>query len=133
MPTTATIDLALVTLPAAGRSLNVLPVLDDEFVAIGRGDLAPPKARVGPADLAALPLVLLGYGIVPRMSMAGRGAHPDLKTSRLNPGMHRTLAIVIRRDKPVSKALRVVLDAILAAGKKGSPVTPAKSSKTAKR
>ncbi|MDQ0571782.1 DNA-binding transcriptional LysR family regulator [Variovorax paradoxus] len=133
LPTTATIDLALVTLPAAGRSLNVLPVLDDEFVAIGRGDLAPPKARVGPADLAALPLVLLGYGIVPRMSMAGRGAHPDLKTSRLNPGMHRTLAIVIRRDKPVSKALRVVLDAILAAGKKGSPVTPAKSSKTAKR
>lgn len=170
------IDLALVTLPAAGRSLSVLPVLDDEFVAIGRGDLAPLKARVGPADLAALPLVLfepaantrklvdrwfaaeglqpqpvmelgsveamkemvaagLGYGIVPRMAMAGRGAHPGLKTSRLNPGMHRTLAIVIRRDKPVSKALRVVLDAILAAGKTGSSavtpaVTPVKRPKT---
>ncbi|WP_309950055.1 MULTISPECIES: LysR family transcriptional regulator [Variovorax] len=168
------IDLALVTLPAAGRSLSVMPVLDDEFVAIGRSDLAPLKARVGPGDLAALPLVLfepaantrklvdrwfaaeglqpqpvmelgsveamkemvaagLGYGIVPRMSMAGRGAHPDLKTSRLEPGMHRTLAIVIRRDKPVSKALRVVLDAILAAGKKGSLVTPAKKSKTQKK
>ncbi|RST54888.1 LysR family transcriptional regulator [Variovorax sp. DXTD-1] len=170
------IDLALVTLPAAGRSLSVLPVLDDEFVAIGRGDLAPLKACVGPADLAALPLVLfepaantrklvdrwfaaeglqpqpvmelgsveamkemvaagLGYGIVPRMSMAGRGAHPGLKTSRLSPGMHRTLAVVIRRDKPVSKALRVVLDAILAAGKKGSSavtpaVTPVKRPKT---
>jgi hypothetical protein len=38
---------------------------------------------------------------------------------------------VIRRDKPVSKALRVVLDAILAAGKKGSSaVIPAKRSKT---
>jgi len=173
------IDLALVTLPAGGRSLSVLPVLDDEFVAIGRGDLAPLKARVGPADLAALPLVLfepaantrklvdrwfaaeglqpqpvmelgsveamkemvaagLGYGIVPRMSMAGRGAHPDLKISRLNPGMHRTLALVIRRDKPVNKALRVVLDAILAAGKKESPaataaVTPAKRSNAPKR
>ena len=166
------IDLALVTLPAAGRSLSVMPVLDDEFVAIGRSDLAPLKARVEPGDLAALPLVLfepaantrklvdrwfaaeglqpqpvmelgsveamkemvaagLGYGIVPRMSMAGRGAHPGLKTSRLEPGMHRTLAIVIRRDKPVSKALRVVLDAILAAGKKGSSaVIPAKRSKT---
>jgi DNA-binding transcriptional LysR family regulator len=151
------IDLALVTLPAAGRSLSVLPVLDDEFVAIGRGDLAPLKARVGPADLAALPLVLfepaantrklvdrwfaaeglqpqpvmelgsveamkemvaagLGYGIVPRMAMTGRGAHPGLKISRLAPRMHRTLAVVIRRDKPVNKALRVVLDAILAAG-----------------
>jgi hypothetical protein len=31
--------------------------------------------------------------------------------------MHRTLAVVIRRDKPVSKALRSVLDAIVAAGK----------------
>ncbi|KQU84782.1 LysR family transcriptional regulator [Variovorax sp. Root318D1] len=154
------IDLALVTLPAAGRSLSVVPVLDDEFVAIGRSDLAPLKARVAPAELAALPLVLfepaantrklvdrwfaadglqpqpvmelgsveamkemvaagLGYGIVPRMAMAGRGAHPGLKVSQLSPRMHRTLAVVIRRDKPVNKALRVVLDAIVAAGKKG--------------
>ena len=153
------IDLALVTLPAAGRSLSVMPVLDDEFVAIGRGDLAPLKARVGPADLAALPLVLfepaantrklvdrwfaaeglqpqpvmelgsveamkemvaagLGYGLVPGMSMAGRGAHPALKASRLAPRMHRTLAVVIRRDKPLNKALRTVLEAIVAAGKK---------------
>ena len=52
------IDLALVTLPAAGRALSVTRVLDDEFVAIGRSDLAPLKARVTPADLAALPLVL---------------------------------------------------------------------------
>jgi DNA-binding transcriptional LysR family regulator len=153
------LDLALVTLPAAGRSLTVMPVLDDEFVAIGRADLAPLKARVAPADLGALPLVLfepaantrklvdrwfaagglqpqpvmelgsveamkemvaagLGYAIVPGMSMVGRGAHPELKTSRLNPRMHRTLAVVIRRDKPVNKALRVVLDAIVAAGTK---------------
>ena len=68
----------------------------------------------------------LGYGIVPRMAMTGRGAHPDLKISRLAPRMHRTLAIVIRRDKPVNKALRVVLDAIAAAGKKAAPVTRAR-------
>jgi DNA-binding transcriptional LysR family regulator len=154
------LDLALVTLPAAGRALAAMPVLEDEFVAIGRLDVAPLKARVAPADLGALPLVLfepaantrklvdrwfsaeglqpqpvmelgsveamkemvaagLGYAIVPGMSMAGRGAHPELKTSRLNPRMHRTLAVVLRRDKPVSKALRVVLDAIVAAGKPG--------------
>jgi hypothetical protein len=35
--------------------------------------------------------------------------------------MHRTLAVVIRRDKPVNKAPRVVLDAILAAGKEAGP------------
>jgi len=154
------LDLALVTLPVAGRSLAVMPVLDDEFVAIGRADFAPLKARVAPGDLGALPLVLfepaantrklvdrwfaaqglhpqpvmelgsveamkemvaagLGHAIVPGMSMAGRGAHPELKTSRLNPRMHRTLAVVMRRDKPVSKALRAVLDAIVAAAKPG--------------
>jgi DNA-binding transcriptional LysR family regulator len=154
------LDLALVTLPAAGRALAAMPVLEDEFVAIGRADVEPLKARVAPADLGALPLVLfepaantrklvdrwfaadglqpqpvmelgsveamkemvaagLGYAIVPGMSMTGRGAHPDLKTSRLNPRMHRTLAVVLRRDKPVSKALRVVLDAVVAAGKPG--------------
>jgi len=154
------LDLALVTLPAAGRSLAAMPVLQDEFVAIGRASVEPLKARVTPADLGALPLVLfepaantrklvdrwfaagglqpqpvmelgsveamkemvaagLGYAIVPGMSMTGRGAHPELKTSRLNPRMHRTLAVVVRRDKPVNKALRVVLDAIVAAGKTG--------------
>ncbi len=154
------LDLALVTLPAAGRSLAAMPVLQDEFVAIGRASVEPLKARVSPADLGALPLVLfepaantrklvdrwfaagglqpqpvmelgsveamkemvaagLGYAIVPGMSMAGRGTHPELKTSRLNPRMQRTLAVVVRRDKPVNKALRVVLDAIVAAGKPG--------------
>lgn len=157
------LDLALVTLPAAGRSLSAMPVLDDEFVAIGPVNAAggaPLKAKLTPAELGALPLVLfepaantrklvdrwfaagavhpqpvmelgsveamkemvaagLGYGIVPGMSMVGRGAHPGLNIHRLNPRMHRTLAIVVRRDKPVNKALRVVLDAILAAGKRG--------------
>jgi DNA-binding transcriptional LysR family regulator len=153
------IDLALVALPAAGRSLSVMPMLDDAFVAIGRSDLAPLKARVGPADLAGLPLVLfepaantrklvdhwfaaegfqprpvmelgsveamkemvaagLGYGIVPHMAMTGRGAHPELKTSRLAPRMHRTLALVVRRDKPLGKGLRAVVDAIVAAGRR---------------
>ena len=60
----------------------------------------------------------LGYGLVPGMSMAGRGAHPALKASRLAPRMHRTLAVVIRRDKPLNKALRTVLEAIVAAGRK---------------
>jgi DNA-binding transcriptional LysR family regulator len=167
------LDLALVTLPAAGRSLAAMPVLEDEFVAIGpvsgpvNGPMSGPvgsargaslKAKLTPAELGALPLVLfepaantrklvdrwfaaqglqpqpvmelgsveamkemvaagLGCAIVPGMAMAGRGAHPGLKTSRLDPPLHRTLAVVVRRDKPVNKALRAVLDAVLAAGK----------------
>ena len=153
-----TIDLALVTLPAGGRSLAITPVLEDEFVAIAGRDQAPLKARVAPADLEGLPLVLfepaahtrrlvdrwfeaagltprpvmelgsveaikemvaagLGYGIVPGMSMTGRGAHPGLRTSRLQPRMRRTLALVMRRDKPVSRGMRLVVEAIVKAGK----------------
>jgi DNA-binding transcriptional LysR family regulator len=152
------LDLALITLPAAGRALAAMPVLEDAFVAIAPVEGMRLKARVSPGDLAALPLVLfepaantrklvdrwfaaqglqpqpvmelgsveamkemvaagLGCAIVPGMAMAGRGAHPGLKTCRLNPPLHRTLAVVVRRDKPVNKALRAVLDAVLAAGK----------------
>jgi len=153
-----TIDLALVTLPVSGRALAVTPVMEDEFVAIGRKNQAPLKARVAPADLQGLPLVLfeptantrrlidrwfasagltprpvmelgsveaikemvaagLGYGIVPGMSVTGRAAHSELKVSRLQPRMGRTLALVMRRDKPVSRGMRLVFDAVVMAGK----------------
>ena len=56
-----TLDLGLVTLPAAGRALDVTPVLDDAFVAI-----APPgtglPARVSAATLARYPVLLYEPG-----------------------------------------------------------------------
>jgi DNA-binding transcriptional LysR family regulator len=55
------IDLALVTLPAAGRALVLTPVLDDEFVAVApRGSALP--ARVSAAALAQQPLLLFEPG-----------------------------------------------------------------------
>lgn len=60
------LDLALVTLPpqkrdgaarSLGRSLEVTPLLDDGFVAIG-SKAHPLPASVTPASLAALPLVI---------------------------------------------------------------------------
>jgi DNA-binding transcriptional LysR family regulator len=55
------IDLALVTLPAAGRALVLTPVLDDEFVAVApRGTELP--ARVTAAALARRPLLLFEPG-----------------------------------------------------------------------
>ncbi|MCB9947779.1 MAG: LysR family transcriptional regulator [Rhodospirillaceae bacterium] len=56
------IDLGLVTLPAAGRMLDVTPVLDDEFVAIAAADDDRLPARVTPAALAALPVLLYEPG-----------------------------------------------------------------------
>jgi len=56
-----TVDVGLVTLPAPGRMFDVLPVYDDEQVAIFPADGAPP-ARATAAALAELPLVLYEAG-----------------------------------------------------------------------
>ncbi|HYG84758.1 MAG TPA: LysR family transcriptional regulator [Azospirillum sp.] len=55
------IDIALVTMPAAGRMLEVTPVLDDEFVAIAPRDMALP-ARLTAACVSKLPLLLFEPG-----------------------------------------------------------------------
>ena len=55
------LDLALVTLPAGGRSLSVSPLLQDEFVAIFSDELAE-VPRLTPESLASLPLVVFEAG-----------------------------------------------------------------------
>jgi DNA-binding transcriptional LysR family regulator len=55
------LDLALVTLPAGGRSLSVSPLLQDEFVAIFSDELAE-EPRLTPESLASLPLVVFEAG-----------------------------------------------------------------------
>jgi DNA-binding transcriptional LysR family regulator len=147
------LDLALVTLPASGRSLSVTPLLDDEFVAIFSAEHPPLLPLVTADSLLDLPLVVfeagsstrllidewylqaglrikpvmelgsieaikemvaagLGYSIVPRMSVASNHHRRGLQVRPLTPPLSRTLGIVLRQDKPVSKALRQVLDAL---------------------
>ncbi|WP_249677221.1 LysR family transcriptional regulator [Pseudomonas abieticivorans] len=59
------LDLALVTLPAAGRSLQVEALLEDEFVAIFPLDSSAPTAT--PQALATLPLVVFEAGSSTRL------------------------------------------------------------------
>ncbi|KWS77538.1 LysR family transcriptional regulator [Pseudomonas amygdali] len=54
----------------------------------------------------------LGYSIVPRMAVAAVHHRRGLQVLQLVPGLSRTLGIALRQDKPVSKALRQVLDAL---------------------
>jgi len=145
-----TLDMALVTLPVRSRSLAVIEVADDEFIAIGpRG--ARLAQRLTPAALAKRPLVLfepaantralidewfaqagavpapvmelgsveaikgmvgagLGFSIVPAMSLPARGK--ALAVARLQPPLKRSLAVILRKDKPLNKGLREVLRAI---------------------
>ncbi|PPS25372.1 LysR family transcriptional regulator [Pseudomonas amygdali pv. morsprunorum] len=147
------LDLALVTLPASGRSLHITPLLADEFVAIFASSQQPIAAEMTPEHLCELPLVVfeagsstrllinewflqagirvkpvmelgsieaikemvaagLGYSIVPRMAVAAVHHRRGLQVLQLVPGLSRTLGIALRQDKPVSKALRQVLDAL---------------------
>ncbi|WP_057455477.1 LysR family transcriptional regulator [Pseudomonas savastanoi] len=147
------LDLALVTLPASGRSLHITPLLEDEFVAIFASSQQPTAAEMTPEHLCELPLVVfeagsstrllinewflqagirvkpvtelgsieaikemvaagLGYSIVPRMAVAAVHHRRGLQVLQLVPGLSRTLGIALRQDKPVSKALRQVLDAL---------------------
>jgi len=56
-----TIDIGLVTLPVSGRSFEITPVLNDEFVLIAPPDM-PLPARITPAVLATRPVVLFEPG-----------------------------------------------------------------------
>ncbi|MCA6123680.1 LysR family transcriptional regulator [Bradyrhizobium sp. WSM 1704] len=56
-----TLDIALVTMPVSGRSFEITPVLDDEFVLIAPRDL-PLPARITPAVLATKPVLLFEPG-----------------------------------------------------------------------
>ena len=153
------IDLGLVTLPAAGRALQVTPLVEDEMVAIAGPEERRLPARVTPAALAELPLVLyepgantrrvvddwfmaaglslkpamqlgsveaikqlvgagLGLGLLPRMAVADRASRGGLAVRSLTPRLDRQLGLVLRRDKPQSRALREVLAALHRLGRR---------------
>lgn len=148
------LDAALVTLPAAGRSLEVTPVLEDRFVAIAPPALAGSRRQATPRWLAQQPLVLfeagahtrslcdawfaraglrvkpamelgsveamkqmvaagLGCAVLPALGVARPANRRGLVVLELSPRTGRTLAWVLRRDKPLTRALRQVHDAIL--------------------
>ncbi|AOY92400.1 LysR family transcriptional regulator [Cupriavidus sp. USMAA2-4] len=149
------LDLALVTLPASGRMLEVIPVVDDPFVAIGPADGEPLPPEVSPADLAGRPLVLfspsgntrslvdawlarggvaahpvmeldsveaikelvgagLGYSVLPSMALPPGRRGAAIAVRGLAPPLGRTLAVVLRRDKPLQAGLRATVEALSA-------------------
>lgn len=61
------LDLALVTLPAAGRSLSISPLLEDDFVAIFSAEQPDLLHKVTPESLSSLPLVVFEAGSGTRM------------------------------------------------------------------
>jgi DNA-binding transcriptional LysR family regulator len=54
----------------------------------------------------------LGCSILPAMAVTGPGQHAELVVHPLHPRLQRTLALIVRNDKPVNKALHQVIAAI---------------------
>ena len=65
------IDLGLVTLPARGRAFDVVPLLEDEFVAVAAADGEKFPKRITPGVLAQRPLVLYEAGAQTRRLIDG--------------------------------------------------------------
>ncbi|RML43628.1 LysR family transcriptional regulator [Pseudomonas syringae pv. ribicola] len=61
------LDLALVTLPAGGRSLYIKPLLEDAFVAIFANSQQPMPVDMTPEHLSELPLVVFEAGSSTRL------------------------------------------------------------------
>lgn len=149
------LDLALVTLPAPGRSFEVTRVCDDELVAVfPAGEPAPrrltaqvlqsrplllyagghtrlavdqwfARAGVAPQPVMSLDSVEaikrlvgagLGWAVLPRMSVAGAECPRGVQVQPLAPRLHRTLGVVMRRDKQLHAGLQPLLRELQAAG-----------------
>jgi DNA-binding transcriptional LysR family regulator len=148
-----TLDLGLVTLPAAGRMLEVTPVLEDAFVAIAAADDDRLPAVVTPAALAKLPVILyeaggntrrivdqwfaragvsvapvmdlgsveaikevvgagLGCAVLPGSAIRKTGERVPIVARPLSPKLQRELALVIRRDKTLTRGLQETIKAL---------------------
>lgn len=155
-----TIDVALVTLPASGRMLEITPILDDEFVAIAPASMKLPS-RLTATALAARPILLfepgghtrrvadewfrqggvslrpamslgsveaikelvragLGCAVLPGMAVRNETHRKGLVVRSLTPRTHRTLALVLRRDKPLHRGLKEVVSALKGLSKSAS-------------
>lgn len=152
------LDLALVTLPVAGRALTVSKALRDEFVVVCAADAAPLPKVVRAENLTQTPVVLfepgantrqlveswllangvrirpamelgsieaikemvaagLGCSILPAMSLWASD-HKRFQIRPLKPGLSRELGLVIRQDKPLTRGIQVLFNAILASAAK---------------
>ena len=52
--------------------------------------------------------------MLPKLAVSGAGHRDSLAVRSLAPRLARTLAIVVRRDKPLSRGLRHLQEALLA-------------------
>lgn len=147
------LDLALVTLPASGRTFEVTEVYRDELMAVFPASEGPVPNTITAAQISARPLLLyegggntrrivdrwllrsghpakpvmelgsveaikqlvgagLGWAVLPGLAVRGAAVPADIATRPLSPRLTRTLGLVMRRDKHLSRGLREMVAAL---------------------
>jgi len=107
------LDLGLAETPLlafeTGSSTRLL--IDDWFRRAGQP--SRPVMELGSIEaLKELVAAGLGYSLVPGIAVATAHHRRGLRVQPLAPSLPRTLALVLRRDKPLSRALQQVLEAL---------------------
>lgn len=94
------------------RGANTRSLVDAWF---RRAGAAPrPVMELGSAEaIKEMVAAGLGWSVLPRLSVAGPRHAGDVQVLPLTPGLSRTLAWVMRGDKPLTRALLQVQQAIL--------------------
>lgn len=86
-------------------------LIDDWFARAGLS--LRPVMELGSVEaIKELVAAGLGCGVLPRLALKGRGKRDRLLVRPLSPPLYRHLGVVLRRDKPVNRALREVVSAL---------------------
>ncbi|WP_417219961.1 LysR family transcriptional regulator [Achromobacter spanius] len=88
-------------------------LVDDWFEAAGMA--AKPFMELGSTEaMKEIVAAGLGCAVPPKLAVSGAGQRDALAVHSLTPHLSRELAIVMRRDKPLSRGLRHLQEALLA-------------------
>lgn len=88
-------------------------LVDDWFEAAGVA--AKPVMELGSTEaMKEIVAAGLGCAVLPKLAVSGAGQRDALVVRSLTPRLSRDLAIVLRRDKPLSRGLRHLQEALLA-------------------
>ena len=86
--------------------------MDDWFEKAGLA--AKPVMELGSTEaMKEIVAAGLGCAVLPRLAVSGAGRRDALTVLPLAPRLARTLAIVMRGDKPLSRGLRHLREALL--------------------
>lgn len=88
-------------------------LVDDWFEQAGVA--AKPVMELGSTEaMKEIVAAGLACAVLPRLAVSGTGQRASLAVRALTPRLARTLAVVVRRDKPLSRGLRHLQEALLA-------------------